>query len=264
MHNQTSWTKTAIATTLVISAIVMAGVPVAEAQVLPVVVQGMVKYADGTHVPAGWTVYMENLDEAYEDEPWNGTTGDPGAAPWDYTVVGSSTAAVHTFYINVSDLTGVSKGEATFTAAGFDTKTINLTVSNMFDIAGTGTYPSIWGTHYGTFTPNQDIGVNRIYTYSCAGTGGHSEFVAFYEGGTEIANASWSGYFDRNYHLIKFAEPFILHNGTTYGYKIITGSYPQIYHGTEFSTANGTITCTNFTDANGRVSYDWIPVIRLE
>jgi hypothetical protein len=128
MHNQTSWIKTAIATTLVISAIVMAGVPVAEAQVLPVIVQGMVTYADGTHVPAGWTVNMENLDEDYEDEPWNGTTGDPGAAPWDYTVVGSSTAAVHNFYINVSDPTGVYFDETNFTATGFDTKTINLTV----------------------------------------------------------------------------------------------------------------------------------------
>ncbi|MCK4624469.1 MAG: fibronectin type III domain-containing protein, partial [Phycisphaerae bacterium] len=45
-----------------------------------------------------------------------------------------------------------------------------------FDTGG-GTYPSIRGTHKGNFTPNCDITVNKMYTYPCSGTGGHSEYV---------------------------------------------------------------------------------------
>ena len=36
-------------------------------------------------------------------------------------------------------------------------------------------YPSIFGTHNGTIKPKQTITVSRLYTYSCSGTGGHSE-----------------------------------------------------------------------------------------
>ena len=58
---------------------------------------------------------------------------------------------------------------------------VNLTVGEPepFD-TGTGTYPSIMGTHNGTITPNQTISVSKMYTYPCTGTGGHSEYVAFY------------------------------------------------------------------------------------
>jgi len=38
-------------------------------------------------------------------------------------------------------------------------------------------YPSIPGTHYGTITPNQTITVNKLYTYPCEGTGGHTESI---------------------------------------------------------------------------------------
>jgi len=57
-----------------------------------------------------------------------------------------------------------------------------------------GTYPSIFGTHKGTITPNKDILVNRIYTYPCPGTGGHTEFAKIWnetEGTCAVAN--WSG-----------------------------------------------------------------------
>jgi squalene-hopene/tetraprenyl-beta-curcumene cyclase len=42
---------------------------------------------------------------------------------------------------------------------------------------GNGTYPSIMGTHNGTITPSKDISVSKMYTYPCASTGGHSEYV---------------------------------------------------------------------------------------
>jgi len=50
----------------------------------------------------------------------------------------------------------------------------------------------------------------------------------------------------------------------TYNYTIRTGSYPQIHHNRTLTVPNGEIMRTKFTDANGRVYYDWIPAIRLE
>jgi hypothetical protein len=125
-------------------------------------------------------------------------------------------------------------------------------------------YPSIMGTHTGNFTPNCELNISRMYTYPCPGTGGHSEFAAFYyPDGTEIASGNWTRY-QGDYHYIYFNKPFILEEGVTYCYKIITGSYPQIYHSQSVSIPEGTITCTRFVDANGKEYIDWIPVIRLE
>jgi len=60
---------------------------------------------------------------------------------------------------------------------------------------GSGTYPSISGTHKGTITPNQTIIAAKLYTYPCVGTGGHTEYAAFYNtNGTLIAEAHWNGY----------------------------------------------------------------------
>ncbi len=43
----------------------------------------------------------------------------------------------------------------------------------------------------------------------------------------------------------------------------MTGSYPQIHHTEELKVDDGTIRCDKIIDANGKVHYDWIPVIRL-
>jgi len=132
-----------------------------------------------------------------------------------------------------------------------------------FDTCG-GTYPSIRGTHKGNFTPNCDITVNKMYTYPCKGTGGHSEYVAFYENGMLIAEGTWSGYLGGDYHNIVFDAPFTLHAGVVYNYEVVTGSYPQMIHSQTYGNADGTITCTEFVDANGKVYTNRIPAIRLE
>ena len=132
---------------------------------------------------------------------------------------------------------------------------------NIFD-PGEGTYPSIFGVHRGNFTPKRNITVQQMYTYPCAGTGGHSERVVFYEDGGEIANCSWNGYKD-DYHNISFKTHFTLHAGVVYTYEIRTGSYPQIIHRQSYENDYGIITCTEFTDANGRGYNDWIPAIKL-
>ena len=129
-------------------------------------------------------------------------------------------------------------------------------------------YPSIFGTHNGTVTPSQTITVQKLYTYPCSGTGGHTETIELYENGTLIANGSWDGY-KGDWHTIS------IHNMTgtlyvtllkdhEYNYTICTGSYPQIIHVKEFNATRGKITCSEFIDANGRRYEDWIPAIRLE
>ena len=128
----------------------------------------------------------------------------------------------------------------------------------VFD-TGPGTYPAISGTHIGTLTPNYDLSVHTLYTYSCEGTGGHTEYV-WIQGHGVNESASWDGYNDE-YQNIKFGNPFILREGKKYNYTIKTGSYPQIVHGHSKNVTGGEISCTQFTDVNGELYDDCIPAI---
>ena len=127
---------------------------------------------------------------------------------------------------------------------------------------GEGTYPSIMGTHKGTIKPSHDITVNKLYTYPCTGTGGHSEHVWIY-GNVINECALWKGYIG-DWHYVYFDNPFVLEANKSYNYTIRTGSYPQIHHTDRLETDEGVITCDNFVAANGKIYYDWIPAIRLE
>ena len=130
----------------------------------------------------------------------------------------------------------------------------------VFD-TGAGTYPSIFGMHNGTLTPNQMISVHKLYTYPCKGTGGHTEYVKIWNL-TWNVTANWNGY-RGDWHNVSFNESFTLVKDETYNYTIRTGSYPQIHHTPARPTANGWINCTEFRDANGKIYYDWIPAIKL-
>ena len=140
---------------------------------------------------------------------------------------------------------------------------------SVFD-TGFGTYPSIMGTHEGKIIPSCDINVSRLYTYPCAGTGGHTESIELYnENDTLIANGTWNGYkgdwHNITIHNLTGGTYVTLLENHEYRYLIKTGSYPQIIHEHEYKNAiGGTITCTEFTDANGKTYADWIPAIRLE
>ena len=125
-------------------------------------------------------------------------------------------------------------------------------------------YPSIFGMHNGTITVNQNITVNKMYTYPCVGTGGHSEYIEIWNATRWNVSASWAGY-RGDWHNISFDEPFTLEVDRTYYYTIRTGSYPQIHHTEtgELEADGGTITCTKFTDANGKTYNNWIPAIKL-
>ena len=134
--------------------------------------------------------------------------------------------------------------------------------TEVFD-TGKGTYPSIFGTHYGKIIPYLNITVNKIYTYPCAGTGGHSEFVEIWNETTgEYAVAEGNGYVG-DYHNLSFNRTLNLQKDIVYSYIIKTGSYPQIIHAPYKQVTGGNITCTRFEDANGKAYDDWIPTIRL-
>ena len=125
------------------------------------------------------------------------------------------------------------------------------------------TYPSIFGMHNGTIKPNQTITVNKLYTYPCVGTGGHSEYVKIGNESERIAEESWTGY-QGDWHYIIFPELFTLVANETYNYTIHRSSYLQIIHAKSKDVTGGTITCTEFVDANGKRYDDLIPAIGLE
>lgn len=73
--------------------------------------------------------------------------------------------------------------------AAFEPASISISVfekAPLFFDTGPGTYPSIMGIHEGAITPNQTITVSTLYTYPCAGTGGHTEYA-------KIWNKTWDG-----------------------------------------------------------------------
>ncbi|MFZ2071338.1 MAG: PKD domain-containing protein [Halobacteriota archaeon] len=147
-------------------------------------------------------------------------------------------------------------------ATNATSRAITVSEGLVFD-TGTGTYPSIAGTHNGTITTNVTIAVSKLYTYPCEGTGGHPEYVIIAnESGVKIAEAGWKGY-QVDGHNISFDVPFTLVANETYSYTIRTGSYPQIIHADSKTVAGGTITCDTFVDANGNIYTDWIPAVRL-
>jgi hypothetical protein len=113
-------------------------------------------------------------------------------------------------------------------------------------------------------TPSFNISVSKLYTYACPGTGGHTEHIKIWNSTGWNVTATWNGYVD-DWHNLSFDSPFTLYAGTTYNYTIITGSYPQIHHTDELEVASGagTITCTNFTEVNGKNYTNWIPAIKL-
>jgi hypothetical protein len=115
---------------------------------------------------------------------------------------------------------------------------LELPPSQTFD-TGSGTYPSIFGTHSGIITPNQTIPAHKLYTYPCKGTGGHTEYVKIWNL-TWNVTANWTGY-SGDWHNVPFNESFTLVQGETYNYTFRTGSYPQIHHTPALQTANGWI-----------------------
>ena len=134
-------------------------------------------------------------------------------------------------------------------------------VNLAFD-TGPGTYPSIAGTFNCTIRPNETITVDKLYTYPCPGTGGHTKFVKIWNSTDWNVTATWNGY-TGDWHNLTFNQSFTLYANETYNYTIRTGSYPQIIHASSHNATGGIITCTEFVDLNGKRYEGWIPAIRL-
>jgi hypothetical protein len=182
-----------------------------------------------------------------------------------FTVSNETTAGIYTMNANGSGVQALLVDDYKNSGPCWG----NVAVSSLvlFD-TGEGTYPSISGTHNGTIKPSHNFTVNRMYTYPCAGTGGHTETVELYENGILIANGSWNGYSEDNQnvtiHNVSGASYVTLLKGHEYNYTIRTGSYPQIIHKQSHITLDGSvITCTEFIDVNGKRYDDWIPAIAL-
>jgi len=182
--------------------------------------------------------------------PSSALTGPDGNASVTFTAIKAGDAFVYATNASASE-----NGSAEVTVT---------TVPAVFDTGPSAKpYPSISGMHHGTITPSKNITVQKLYTYSCAGTGGHTESVRFENESWNIT-ASWEGY-QGDWNNITFDEPFTLYAGLTYDYAIRTGSYPQIHHNTTLTVPGGVINCTEFKDANGKGYGDcWIPAIRIE
>jgi hypothetical protein len=127
---------------------------------------------------------------------------------------------------------------------------VDLSAQLLFD-TGHGTYPSISGTHNGTIRQYRNIPVSTLYTYSCAGTGGHTEYVKIWNSTTGWnVTARWNGY-TGDWQNLTFNNSFTLYANQTYNYTIVTGSYPQIIHESSWNAIGGAITCSEFVDVNG-------------
>ena len=174
---------------------------------------------------------------------------------------------IYYFVINSTDRSGNSaeSAEYSFSSSGSaptPTPTPTLTPQRAVFDTGSGTYPSISGTHNGTIKPNQTVKVSGLYTYPCPGTGGHTEYAKIWNDSDWNVTACWQGYKD-DWRNISFDSNFTLEAGENYSYTLKTGSYPQIHYIDYLSTPTGFITCSEFVDANGKRYVRGIPAIML-
>ncbi|MFV9677446.1 MAG: PKD domain-containing protein, partial [Methanosarcinales archaeon] len=177
------------------------------------------------------------------------------------------------------NITNTTEQNITYSYASAGTFTVNLTVTDDDGATNTtsraitvsegfvfntytGTYPSIAGTHNGTIELNQAIIVQKLYTYPCSGTGGHTEYAKICNDSWSVETLPWAGY-NGDWHSLSFPESFKLCANKTYNYEIRTSSYPQIHHTDALLTVNGLINCTEFVDVNGERYDNWIPAIIL-
>ena len=117
----------------------------------------------------GSGVYVFGYGMVLYDEPWS---------------IGVST-------IILSDVDNDNKKEIVASSTDGNAYIIEykLPAPSVFD-TGKGTYPSIMGTHKGGIKPSDNINVSTLYTYACAGTGGHTESIKLYENDELIASGT--------------------------------------------------------------------------
>jgi len=228
-----------------------------------VIIQNLPPIASSTYTPLDPIVNQTitfNASDSYDPDG-----GDITKYEWvfdDGNIANTSEAIITHSYSEARDYMVNLTVEDDEGTRNTTSKTITVHPQAIFDTeAPAKPYPSIFGTHNGTITPNQTITVSTLYTYPCEGTGGHTEYARIWNLTLNVS-ANWDGY-KEDWHNISFNKSFTLVKNKTYNYTIVTGSYPQIIHESPFNATGGTITCDKFIDANGWVYYDWIPAIKL-
>ena len=242
----------------------------------PFVIHGYVFYDDGSECKNP----LINITNLNSGAKWQAETNESSNY---YQLVLASGTSVNASEILLFDVKSPDESQLNITHRNVTLEDINrggifdfnitLEVPQVLQIFDTGKpanpYPSIFGTHNGSITPYVTIyNVSKLYTYSCPGTGGHTEYVAFYydPNRTEIiTEGHWNGY-TGDWHNITISPSFTMQAYHTYYYTVRTGSYPQIHHADEREAEEGMgiINCTSFVDANGKLYNNWIPAIRLE
>ncbi len=231
-----------------------------------------------SHITVGKqeTLILDPIADVSVSEPLEvtgETSREDGAIIWVtvakpyYMIVPKAAIAKDNTYNSTFDTTGAQLGSYVVTAMDGYGYTAARIVNVIAETAAqTSLYSDAVGSYLGVTNTQEDtITIQKMYTYSCPGTGGHSEYATFYDlNGTKLGEGRWNGYQAPYLQYITFDDQFTLEIGETYNYTIKTGSYPQIIHKHSHTADNGTITCTEFTDANGNTYDDWIPAIRLE
>jgi hypothetical protein len=177
----------------------------------------------------------------------------------------NSAAANATTLVTLSDVLLADGDGVVIPVEEIANATVNI-VAPVFD-TGRGGYPSISGSHNGTITPSSTLNVSKLYIYPCPGTAGHAEYarLANENESWSIETVPWPGY-SGEWHYLNFPQSVILQANETYHYTIRTASYPELIRLPlqAQETTGGTITCSEFVDANGNTRSGWIPAIRLE
>ena len=142
---------------LIVLAMVLAMLPTASAASFSYV--GYAKYPNGTEVPDGWDIWMDNVNQSYANDPWYHATEEFGY--WNAHVDGTKEGDSDWIYVNLTSPDGRWFGE--FSA-------------RLSDILG------IWGLYI------HNITVYETKAYSCDASG--NEKNEFAPGETMYANVS--------------------------------------------------------------------------
>ncbi|MBC8521692.1 MAG: right-handed parallel beta-helix repeat-containing protein, partial [Methanomicrobia archaeon] len=161
-------------------------------------------------------LFLENSSDnrVYHNNIINNTNQayDNGTNTWDSGTEGNYWSDYEEKYPNATKMNGI--WDTPYEILGGDIQdnyplVEPYTEIKIFDTgAPTNPYPSIFGTHNGTIKPNQTITVNRLYTYPCQGTGGHTEYARIWNSTLDV-NTTWNGY-KGDWHNISFNKSFTL------------------------------------------------------